>query len=164
MIRFATVLWHRDRPVGMCVFVVPPVSLALRHRFFGHSGRWTSTSMRVLNSQLVLLQRIVLHPAYRGGGIAAAFLRRSCRLCPFPWIETLSQMGHVNPFFETAGFVRVGVTKSRMQTRENHSVLYGGRRHGKKRVSKETFEKSRFSNPVYYLFDNRSRVDEAAGE
>ena len=27
------------------------------------------------------------------------------------WVETLSAMGHANPFFERAGFVRVGAAR-----------------------------------------------------
>ena len=35
-------------------------------------------------------------------GVAAAFVRRACELCPVPWIEALAVMGQVNPFFERA--------------------------------------------------------------
>lgn len=61
-------------------------------------------------------------------------------------------MGRVNPFFERAGFVRVGVIRKDGERRPQHGA-YGGRR----RVSAETAAKSRFSEPVYYLFDNRDR-------
>lgn len=158
--RFVTLLWHGDEPVGICVFVSPPISLALRNRYFGRSGRWERTSMRTLNRQLVMLSRVVVHPTYRGAGVAAQFVRRSCELCPYPWIETLTQMGHINPFFEAAGFVRVGSSRPRNRSRVNHSVIYGGRRsHASKGlVSEETHRKSRYAEPVYYVFDNRSQA------
>jgi hypothetical protein len=92
---------------------------------------------------------VVLHPTYRGAGIAAAFVRRACQTCPVPWIETLSAMGQVNPFFERAGFVRVGVI--RKDGRGNARGPYGRRR----TVGIEADAKSRFSEPVYYVFDNR---------
>jgi hypothetical protein len=60
-------------------------------------------------------------------------------------------MGHVNPFFERAGFVRVGVVRKRP----------GGRAAGAycaNRVSAATEAKSRFSEPVYYVFDNRPPI------
>ncbi len=158
--RFLTLLWHGSEPVGICVFVSPPVSLAGRNRYFGRSGRWSRTALRALNTQLVMLSRVVLHPTYRGAGIATRFVRRSCELCPFPWIETLTQMGHINPFFERAGFVRVGPCGRPRGSRRAHSALYGGTpaswAHGL--VSRETFRKSRFAQPVYYLFDNRPRA------
>jgi ABC-type ATPase with predicted acetyltransferase domain len=145
--------------VGICVFVSPPISLALRNRFFGRSGSWNSTAIKVMNRRLVTLQRVVLHPTYRGAGIAVPFVRRSCQLCPYPWIETLTQMGHINPFFERAGFIRIGESSARDRSRTEHSAIYGGkRRHARRLVTQETFEKSRYANPVYYVFDNRGRV------
>lgn len=98
-----------------------------------------------------MLARVVLHPTYRGAGLAGPFVRRACRLCPVPWIETLSAMGHLFPFFERAGFVRVGVVrKPPGATPRGHARLYGNRR-----LSAETTCKSRHSEPVYYVFDNR---------
>jgi GNAT superfamily N-acetyltransferase len=104
-----------------------------------------------MNVRLWLLARVVLHPTYRGAGIAAAFVRRACETCPVPWIETLSAMGQVNPFFERAGFGRVGVI--RKDGRGNAGGAYGRRRG----VSAETAAKSRFSEPVYYVFRNRAK-------
>ena len=98
-----------------------------------------------------MLSRIVLHPTYRGAGLAAAFVRASCATCPVPWIESLSVMGHLNPFFEKAGFRRVGtVRKSRPLSPRACARLYGG-----SRLTQETLRKSLHSEPVYYLFDNR---------
>ncbi len=158
---FLTLLWHGDEPVGVCVFVSPPISLKLRNRFFGRSGRWERTSIRAMNRQLVMLSRVVVHPTYRGAGVAATFVRRSCELCPFPWIETLAQMGHINPFFERAGFVPVGSTRPQRRSRSDHSVIYGGnRRDGRKGlISEETYRKSRYAEPVYYVFDNREHAN-----
>ncbi len=75
----------------------------------------------------------------------------------------------MNPFFEKAGFVRVGVTRTKSNSIEGHSAIYGNRpgKHGKKRlISKETYEKSRYAEPVYYVFDNRvdNRVDHCNGD
>lgn len=67
-------------------------------------------------------------------------------------------MGHINPFFERAGFVRVGSTQPQRRSRIAHSAIYGGNQHhgGKKGlVSEETYHKSRYAEPVYYVFDNR---------
>jgi len=153
-------LWHGDEPVGICVFTTPPLSLAGRNRFFGRSGRFDRLRLRALNHNLAMLSRVVLHPTYRGAGIGADFVRRSCELCPFPWIEALTEMGRINPFFERAGFFRVptGATvRKRVQSRKGHSSIYGGRRNdgSRKLISRETYEKSRYANPVYYIFDNR---------
>lgn len=113
--------------------------------------------MLALNQQLVTLQRVVIHPAYRGAGLATAFVRRACELCPFSWIETMSQMGQIHPFFETAGFRKVGIISVESESRETHSRIFGGRRRGTQAlVTEETFLKSRYAAPVYYIFDNRT--------
>ena len=155
--KFITLLWHGEEPIGICVMTSPPVSLRQRNQFFGKPGRWSRVSIQSLNEQLVMLSRLVLHPSYRGAGLAAAFVRQSCLACPWPWIETLTQMGHINPVFEKAGFRRVGITPPARRTRRGHSTLYGNR-HGL--LSQETNEKSRYASPVYYIFQNRRRPKE----
>ena len=132
------------------MFCTPAASLTLRSRFFGLHDPRSADKLAALNRQLWLLSRVVLHPTYRGAGVAAAFVRRACQTCPVPWIETLSAMGRVNPFFERAGFVRVGVIRKGPRSR-GPSGAYGGRR-----LSAESAAKSRFSEPVYYIFDNRT--------
>lgn len=154
-IRFVTVLRHGDRPVGICVFAAPARSLRGRNRFFGLSGQWSRAQLQAQSAQLVTLSRVVLHPTYRGAGLASAFIRESCRLCPFPWIETLAEMGRLHPLFERAGFVRVDVAAGK-RSLDGHSELYGKGRHGRGRlVTAATHDKSRWTAPVYYIFDNR---------
>ena len=148
--RRVILLWHGHEPVGICVFGTPAASLALRSRYFGLKNPRSGVAMAALNRQLWLLQRVVLHPTYRGAGIAARFVRRACELCPVDWIETLSATGRVNPFFEKAGFVRVGVIR---KDGRSSGGAYGSRT----RLSAETQAMSRFSEPVYYVFDNRKR-------
>jgi N-acetylglutamate synthase-like GNAT family acetyltransferase len=99
-----------------------------------------------------VLSRVVLHPTYRGAGIAAAFVRRACETCPIPWIETLTAMGRANPFFERAGFARVGVIRKSGSSKSGYGA------YTRNRVSAETVAKSRFSEPLYYVFDNRQPV------
>jgi GNAT superfamily N-acetyltransferase len=152
-VKQVVVLNHGAEPVGICVFTTPAASLTLRSRFFGLSNPRSRVALAALNEQLWLLARVVLHPTYRGAGIAARFVREACRSCPVPWVETLTAMGHANPFFERAGFARVGVIR-----RGKYAKRYGGQ-FAARRVtcSRETVEKSRFSEPVYYVFDNRRR-------
>lgn len=150
-VRRVILLWHGREPVGVCVFGTPAASLSVRTKFFGLTNPRSRVALAALNEQLWLLQRVVLHPTYRGAGVASAFVRRACALCPVDWIETLSAMGRTNPFFERAGFVRVGVIG---RTPGAAGAQFGA----KTRVTAETAVKSRFSDPVYYVFDNRGRA------
>jgi hypothetical protein len=138
----------------VCVFSAPAASLTLRSRYFGLHRPRSREHLAALNQQLWLLSRVVLHPTYRGAGIAAAFVRRACAACPVPWIETLTAMGRVNPFFERAGFVRVGVVRKDGRSRGGQGPYAGSRG-----LSAESAAKSRFSEPIYYVFDNRAAPD-----
>lgn len=152
-VKRVVVLKHADEPVGVCVFTTPAASLTLRTRFFGLTNPRSRVALAALNEQLWLLARVVLHPTYRGAGIAAGFVRQACRSCPVPWVETLTAMGHANPFFERAGFIRVGVIR-----RGKNAKRYGGQFAARQSTcTRETAEKSRYSEPVYYVFDNRRR-------
>jgi ABC-type ATPase with predicted acetyltransferase domain len=152
-VKRVVVLKHGDEPVGVCVFTTPAASLTLRTRFFGLTNPRSRVALAALNEQLWLLSRVVLHPTYRGAGIAAGFVRQACRSCPAPWVETLTAMGHANPFFERAGFIRVGVIR-----RGTSAKRYGGQFAARQSTcTRETAEKSRYSEPVYYVFDNRRR-------
>ena len=142
-------LWHEDDPIGIIVFGSPAASLTLRSRYFGLHGARSRLAMQSLNEQLWLLQRVVLHPTYRGAGIVAAFVNRASELCPVPWIETLSAMGQANPFFERAGFTRVGII------RKGEASSNGGAYATRSKLSAEYQAKSRYSEPVYYVRDNR---------
>ena len=122
-------LWHRAEPVGICVFATPSAGLRQRARFFGVRNALHGEALAGLTDQLWVLARVVLHPTYRGAGVAAAFVGRACQLCPVPWIEALAVMGRANPFFEKAGFVRVGVTR----------------------------KKDKGLEPAYYVLDNRKQ-------
>ena len=138
-------LWHGEEPIGVCVFASPAASLTLRTRYFHLTDPRSEIGMRALNERLWLLQRVVLHPTYRGAGIAAAFVRRACELCPVDWIETLTAMGRVNPFFERAGFTRVGTIRKR-------DGKTGGAYASRGKVKEDSH---RFSEPAYYVRDNR---------
>jgi GNAT superfamily N-acetyltransferase len=146
-------LWHGAEPVGVCVFAAPAASLSLRSRYFGLRNPRSAEHLTALNGQLWLLARVVLHPTYRGAGVAAAFVRRACETCPVRWVVTLSAMGRANPFFERAGFVRVGVVRKHGGAGDGSGAYGIG-----SRVSAETAAKGRYSEPVYYVFDNRANA------
>jgi GNAT superfamily N-acetyltransferase len=150
-VRRVVLLRHGPEPVGVCVFAAPAAALAVRSRYFGLTRPRSRLALEALNRQMWLLSRVVLHPTYRGAGIAAWFVGEACRSCPVPWIETLTAMGHANPVFERAGFVRVGgVGKPATSPR------YGSQFGPRGRCSRQTAAKSRYSEPVYYVLENRA--------
>lgn len=154
IVRKVMLLKHGDEPIGICIFAAPARSLKLRNRYFGITGQANSLHLQWLNQQLWVLSRIVIHPTYRGAGLATWFVRESCKACLIPWIETLTAMGHIHPFFEKAGFVRIGIVhKEKQLSRTEYARIYGGQN-----ITEETHRKSTYSEPVYYLFDNRGET------
>lgn len=137
-------LWHEREPVGICVFSAPAASLTLRTKYFGLTNPRSSIALQAMNRQLWLLSRVVIHLSWRGAGVAAKFVKKCCELCPVPWIETLTAMGRVNPFFERAGFTKVGL------------IRRSGTPAKRNRLSAASHAKSRFSEPVYYIRNNRT--------
>jgi hypothetical protein len=158
-VKRVVLLKYGIEPIGICVFTAPAASLGVRTRYFGLCGARSRLALSALNEQLWLLSRIVIHPTYRGAGIAADFVRRTCSSCPVPWIETLTAMGHANPIFERAGFTRVGIVR-----KEGDGVGYGGQFGPTGKCNGVSRGKSRWSEPVYYVWDNRkSRATSASG-
>ena len=155
--RRIVLLKHGAEPIGICVFAAPAAALALRSRYFGLANPRSSVALAALNQQLWLLQRVVLHPTYRGAGLGAAFVRAACETCPVKWIETLSAMGRASPFFERAGFTRVGVVqRSKRRSGRSGVAQFAG---PTRSVTAATRARSDHSDPLYYVFDNRSRAD-----
>jgi ribosomal protein S18 acetylase RimI-like enzyme len=145
-------LWHLSQPCGICIFGSPAASLSLRSQYFQLRNPRSRLALAALNEQLWVLQRIVLHPTYRGAGLAAAFVRKACELCPIPWIETLSAMGQANPFFERAGFVRVGIVEH-FEANQQNGAFGNVKKHRNRKP--ENIRKN--SNPVYYVLENKAK-------
>lgn len=178
IVRFGVLLWHGSRrevsaktverqaePVGIALFCSAPLSLRGRNVYFGTGSRWTSAGMKAMNAQLVTLSRVVLHPTYRGCSLAAPFVAAACDACPFPWVESLTQLGHTHPFLERAGFVKVpvgpprrGGRRSDQSTLRQHSAIYGagGKGRVKTTLSAASHAKSRHAAPAYFIRDNRA--------
>ena len=151
-VKRVVLLKHGMEPIGICVFTAPAASLGIRTRYFGLHGARSRIALSALNDQLWLLSRVVIHPTYRGAGIAAHFVRQACVSCRVPWIETLTAMGHANPIFERAGFTRVGVVR-----KDGDGLGYGGQFGPTGKCNDASRGKSRWSEPVYYVWDNRRR-------
>ena len=171
VVRAGCLLWHGSQPgddgktngrhaepVGVALFCSAPLSLRGRNRYFGTGARWTAANLKALNAQLVTLSRVVLHPTYRGCGLAGPFVAAACDACPFPWVEALAELGKTHPFLERAGFQRIDAgPPKKAGSYKQHAALYGagGRGRKKPRLSAESHAKSRFAAPAYFVRDNR---------
>lgn len=78
-------------------------------RFAGHPG--------LLNEELRVLKRLVIHPDVRGCGLGHWLVRETLPRAGARFVECLAAMGLVNPVFEKAGMERIGVCESSAGTR-----------------------------------------------
>ncbi|MEE9211797.1 MAG: hypothetical protein V3U29_04000, partial [Phycisphaeraceae bacterium] len=71
----------------------------------GRYGVWRNASQRarVLNAELRCISRVVVHPQWRGLGLAVRLVRASLDDPQTIFTESLAAMGKVHPFFERAG-------------------------------------------------------------
>jgi GNAT superfamily N-acetyltransferase len=82
----------------------------------------------LINEHFVRISRVIVHPKFRGIGVAVELVRQTLPLEGRPYVETLAVMARYNPFFERAGMLRVSaeVDPERMGTLESaYTVLEG---------------------------------------
>ena len=106
--------WYRlrvdpQRPVGVIVYAMPLPNVALRNRatnnrYVGLASR--EMSLRLLNREMRCISRVVIHPQYRGIGLAQYLVRETLGLADTPLVEAMASMGRVNPFFAKAGMAQ----------------------------------------------------------
>jgi len=159
-VRRVNLLYHGAEKVGICIFGFGPLASAQRNRLFGLGGKMSSSKAKVINSNFACVSRFVLDPRYRGAGIGGWFLDRACRAAPWPWIEMISEMANLVPFYKSAGFVMA----SRMASPANkptrgHKPGGGHGFWGKSNWTPATYAKykkrTRYSRPAYCIRDNR---------
>ena len=57
----------------------------------------------LLNRDFRRLARVIVHPTFRGIGLAVLLVRHALAHAPTPYVEALAVMGRIHPFFQTAG-------------------------------------------------------------
>ena len=89
------------------VLVISPPLANVRGRNLAAGERYTgsdrSGAMGLLNSEMECISRVVVHPIFRGCGLAVRLVRSAIANAETPMVEALAAMGTVNPFFAKAG-------------------------------------------------------------
>ncbi len=116
----------KDETAGVVVYAYPAPHHSIRNKHFRgrYSGRLTAPERRtLLNSELRLMQRLVIDPRLRGLGLASHLLRETLPLLSVPFVECLAVMAGFSRFLENAGFVCLGRTGLPRPTREMLGAL-----------------------------------------
>lgn len=94
------------RTVAVLVESLPSLSCRMRNRALDNRyGSWLGPGQRakLLNSEVRVISRVVVHPTWRGIGLAVRLVRAALAEPTTLYTEALAAMGRVNPFFERAG-------------------------------------------------------------
>jgi len=99
-------------PHTAAVLIVSPPVLNCRGRNVATGGRYLRPNRRAgtrrLNAEMECVSRVIVHPIFRGCGLAVRLVRHALRTAPTGWVEALAAMGAVHPFFERAGMTAYG--------------------------------------------------------
>ncbi len=94
------------RIAGVLVESLPSLSCRLREEATGDRFRSIADlrmRAKALNRELRCISRVVIHPQWRGLGLAVRLVRAALADATTPMTEAIAAMGKVNPFFEHAG-------------------------------------------------------------
>ena len=84
----------------------PTLASRARERALGLSGRSRREIIDFVNAQVRTIARVIVHPQFRGLGLASLLIRRVCDECPTRYVEAFAAMGDVHPLFEQGGMTR----------------------------------------------------------
>ena len=95
-----------ERVVGVLVESMPALQCRLREAAL--DGRYASVCdekarAALLNEEVRCISRVVVHPQWRGLGLAVRLTREAVNSATTVYTEALAAMGRVHPFFEKAG-------------------------------------------------------------
>jgi GNAT superfamily N-acetyltransferase len=93
-------------PIAVLVESMPALGCRLREGALGHRyAQWPDRRerARLINAEIRCISRVVVHPQWRGLGLAVRLVREALATMRTAYTEALAAMGRVHPFFERAG-------------------------------------------------------------
>jgi len=100
---------------GVIVYTYPPPNC------FGRRMVLPRMSIREINNQLSIINRVVIHPKYRTIGLGSMIIRETLPLVGTPYVEMIAVMAKYSPFAEKAGMRKV----AEQRTVESVSAVSG---------------------------------------
>ena len=88
---------------------------------FGRRMVLPRMSIREINNQLSIINRVVIHPKYRTIGLGSMIIRETLPLVGTPYVEMIAVMAKYSPFAERAGMRKV----AEQRTVESVSAVSG---------------------------------------
>lgn len=104
----ANVTCAAPRPIAVAVLSWPTAVSRGRRERFGLFPLDFGGQIRFANKHLRTISRVIVHPQFRGLGLASLLVRGLIDLCPTRYVEATAAMGMVHPLFERGGMTRLG--------------------------------------------------------
>jgi ABC-type lipoprotein export system ATPase subunit/GNAT superfamily N-acetyltransferase len=100
-------LAHNNQVIGIILYGPPFLGSHYRNQMFPEYKH----NAKKVNSDITRISRIIIHPKYRGCGLAQELIRLTMPMIKKRIVETIAAMAQYNPFFEKAGMTYVGKQK-----------------------------------------------------
>ena len=94
------------QPVAVLVESLPSLACTMRNYALNDRyGNWLPPRARatLINREIRLISRVVVHPCWRGIGLAVRLVKSALQTQTTLYTEALAAMGRVSPFLERAG-------------------------------------------------------------
>jgi len=99
---------YKDEVIGVIVICYPHLALKGRNVALNNElSKMTKENCERLNKEFDSIARVIIHPKYRGIGLAQFMLKEYFKLTDAVYTETLAVMANYTPFFERAGMKRI---------------------------------------------------------
>ena len=103
--------------IGVIVITYPHLALKGRNIYTKKKySKMTKENCKMINEKFECIARIILHPQYRGLGLAYHFLKEYFKLSESDYIETVAVMANYTPFFEKAGMKKINTKQDEKRT------------------------------------------------
>jgi len=111
-------LSFKKEVIGVIVICYPHLALKGRNLYTdGKYNKMTKETCTEINEKFECIARVILHPKFRGLGLAYHFLQEYFKLSTCSYIETVAVMANYSPFFEKAGMTRINTEKDKRRVK-----------------------------------------------
>lgn len=102
----------KSRTVAVATLSYPTPACLARERALRLVGPRYGAKLAYVNRHVRTISRVIVHPQFRGLGLAARLVDGVCHHCPTRYVEAVAAMGDVHPFFQHAGMTRVAPARA----------------------------------------------------
>jgi len=97
-------LTYKGETIGIIVYTLTFRALHFRNQLFPEY----KNNIQKVNSDILRISRVIIHPKFRGIGLAQELIKQTLPLVNARIVECVAAMAKYNPFFEKAGMTLAG--------------------------------------------------------